>query len=154
MVRTILNHFCFWCLLFIRFSTLWVHFSNLSVHRFSYLFLMMTLYYTLLHFSHGVFAICLFSHSRCFTWASKFSFSACVASRRSSVSTSFTARSSLPNKNDKSVNVANLGTQLPYLMMTSPSTHSSKFYCLTQGIMVVWRGQSNANSPKIVLKPV
>jgi len=44
--------------------------------------------------------------------------------------------------------------QLPYCIMTSPSKHLSKCYCLTQGIMVVWRGQNNANSPKIVLKPV
>jgi len=44
--------------------------------------------------------------------------------------------------------------ELPYFMMTSPSKHSSKFYCLTQGIMVIWRGQNNANSLKIVLKLV
>jgi len=44
--------------------------------------------------------------------------------------------------------------ELPYFMMISPSKHSSKFYCLMQRIMGVWRGQNNANSPKVVLKPV
>jgi len=40
--------------------------------------------------------------------------------------------------------------KLPFFIMTSPS----KFYCLTQGIMVVWQGQNNANSLKIVSKTV
>jgi len=34
--------------------------------------------------------------------------------------------------------------------MKSLSKHSLKFYCLTQGIMVVWRGQNNA--PSVALK--
>jgi len=35
--------------------------------------------------------------------------------------------------------------------MMSPSKQS-KFYCLTQRIIGVWRGQNNTNSPKIILK--
>jgi len=44
--------------------------------------------------------------------------------------------------------------ELPYFMMMPPSKHSSKLYCLTQGIMVIWWGQNNANSLKIIRKPV
>jgi len=47
-----------------------------------------------------------------------------------------------------------LQLQLSFFIMTSPPKHSSKFYCLTQEIMVVWRSQNNSNSLKIVSKAV
>jgi len=53
----------------------------------------------------------------------------------------------------KSISVWSL-LSLFYFMMTSPSKHSSNFYCLMQRIMAVWPVKTNANSPKIALKPV
>jgi len=44
--------------------------------------------------------------------------------------------------------------QLPFFTMKSPSKHSSKLYCLTQGIMVVWRRQNNESLLELALKTV
>jgi len=55
-----------------------------------------------------------------------------------------------PSQNERTL-LNKFQSLFPYRIMTSPSKHSSKLYCLTQGIMVVWRGENNANSLKIAL---
>jgi len=55
----------------------------------------------------------------------------------------------LDSKNCQMYNVflcchPNYSKKLPYRILTSLSKHSSKFYSLTQGIIVIWRGQNNA----------
>jgi len=63
----------------------------------------------------------------------------------------FTNQQSSCNVNIMLIGCYNTNKELPYHIMTSPK-HSSKFYCLMQGIVAIWSGQDYTNLLKIALK--